>query len=1133
MKAKFLSLMTLLTASVGLKAMTITATALALGAGYAMTASLVNDDADNGDGAPVEAAVYPSLIYGEETIALNDHVAVSAESAEAITVSFDGIVPAEASYTVSSLYLVAGEESSSWEVNETLAEGALMLSGKGYADFNAPIVFEQGTKYQVAITYKTMDPNDKGTTLTYDVNGAYVEPAVTSVDLFKGSEQTTLNTHSAVSVSSFDAIKVHFGNAAAVESANVAISPLVMQETEEGYTWVPGVPTMYDLSINTIGYAEMNCTLEQGCKYQLDVNVNLKDGSSESVSYQIDGATEKDVKLTEVIEVDGDKNSLEIVFAEEKDVALSYNVAVTLNGQEINNNCEGDYDQWNKINVSGLELEDGEYTLVFPVGSLVIGGEDNEVEYTVKFNVENGKVSTAAPAVLPSLIINNVSVDLNSHMAASVEAASELTVAFDGVIPAKATYAICEMHPVVGAESTTWEAGDAVAEGEFQLSGKAFAQFEAPVAFAQGTKYQLTVTYWTADPNDAGQTFTCEFNGTYYNEVSMALISGEELIDVPNIYVQPTVTSAEAVKIYFEDASVQSATYSLAPMVVADDINNQTGANLGQAWVAGAPIAEGNVGINGFGYADFGSVVNFEEGKLYQLTIKAVKADNSTIVTRYFINGASASSATDFVMAFSIEDNAEVDMAQTHSINVNVKVDGMTDEDLFIQGNIYGKDGSVTPFTGYTDFEDGVDVNISRLAPNASYTLEVTQVAYGEITGFDEETYMPIYSNNYVAEEGKSLASVTFYLKGATEEPQITNTVVNPNNSSVFVHFDTEDANVTYNPECPIILLNEAGMPVDVTVEGAYGQDYGDMVYTFSQALSAGKYEIVLSAGSMTFSLNGDPYMAELRVPFTIEGATEEPQITNTVVNPNNSSVFVHFDTEDANVTYNPECPIVLLNEAGMPVDVTVEGAYGQDYGDMVYTFSQALSAGKYEIVLSAGSMTFSLNGDPYMAELRVPFTIEGAAALDEPQVTTIFVNPNNSSVFVHFDTEDANVTYNPECPMTLEDAQGNAFDIKVEGAYGQDYGDMIYTFSQALEPGDYQIVLSAGSMTFSLNGDPYMAEIRVAFTVASSNKAPETTGIAGVNGSKVADGKYLVNGKIVIMKQGVRYNTAGSRVAK
>lgn len=120
---------------------------------------------------PVEPAVLPSLIAGEEEIALNSHSEATVESAEAVAVAFEGFVPFGASYSLATLKQVATAEGTEWVADKKIAEGMMSLSGKAYAEFGKTVVFEQGTKYQLEVVWRDVEGIINGTA-QFIINGA-------------------------------------------------------------------------------------------------------------------------------------------------------------------------------------------------------------------------------------------------------------------------------------------------------------------------------------------------------------------------------------------------------------------------------------------------------------------------------------------------------------------------------------------------------------------------------------------------------------------------------------------------------------------------------------------------------------------------------------------------------------------------------------------------------------------------------------------------------------------------------------------------------------------------------------------------------------------------------------------------
>ncbi|MBQ0049838.1 MAG: hypothetical protein KBT12_06355 [Bacteroidales bacterium] len=87
---------------------------------------------------------------------------------------------------------------------------------------------------------------------------------------------------------------------------------------------------------------------------------------------------------------------------------------------------------------------------------------------------------------------------------------------------------------------------------------------------------------------------------------------------------------------------------------------------------------------------------------------------------------------------------------------------------------------------------------------------------------------------------------------------------------------------------------------------------------------------------------------------------------------------------------------------------------------------------------------------------------------------------------------------------------------------YGQDYNEL-YIYKE-LAAGEHTIVLSAGSIT--LDGTVNEKDITVTLNIESPS-----TGIQRVDNGTTTDGKRLEAGKIVIIKNGIKYSTSGVRI--
>lgn len=170
-----------------------------------------------------------------------------------------------------------------------------------------------------------------------------------------------------------------------------------------------------------------------------------------------------------------------------------------------------------------------------------------------------------------------------------------------------------------------------------------------------------------------------------------------------------------------------------------------------------------------------------------------------------------------------LEDGVEIDLAETKSINVNVKLPAgiEIDDDLVIEGYLYGKDGTNDHIAGWTDFEDGTDVSLSRLTPGNAYTIVITKIAYGEVIGMDEETWMPIYENQFEDEMG--LATFNFAIK--KDATPVENILGEP---TIYTSDDFSTLYIEFAAPADVENPSLATAGVMINVNGAQYYGYGD-----------------------------------------------------------------------------------------------------------------------------------------------------------------------------------------------------------------------------------------------------------------------------------------------------------------
>ena len=227
-------------------------------------------------------------------------------------------------------------------------------------------------------------------------------------------------------------------------------------------------------------------------------------------------------------------------------------------------------------------------------------------------------------------------------------------------------------------------------------------------------------------------------------------------------------------------------------------------------------------------------------------------------------------------ITFNIEDGETIKIIEKRDIHIYVSTpEGQdTKSEILLVGEIKDEVGKTISVGGITTFENGIDVSLARFTSGVPYVIEMTKVCYGGIIGYDEVTHNPIYKYEIEAEEGEVLASAHFSIVAETETIEVVSTDYKSSENTLFVTFGTEDACPT--DEDVVFLLETAdGNPVDVTVGWDFGENFGDMIFTFSQPLTDGDYVLVLPAKTMSFNLKGTPYNGDVRVPFTVGTTTD------------------------------------------------------------------------------------------------------------------------------------------------------------------------------------------------------------------------------------------------------------------
>ncbi len=345
-----------------------------------------------------------------------------------------------------------------------------------------------------------------------------------------------------------------------------------------------------------------------------------------------------------------------------------------------------------------------------------------------------------------------------------------------------------------------------------------------------------------------------------------------------------------------------------------------------------------------------------EEGD-YVIAVCAVSADNkrlSAVTVVPFTIGGDEPVAFEPEFVYSIEDGAEVDAAETRSIHLDVLVEGMTDEDLFVEGKIYGKKFE-SPVIAYTDFEEGMDIDVSRLE-DGIYTIEITKVAGGDVVGVTED-WMPIYEHQLEAEEGKALSTITFTLSVPQAEPVAVEYAVNPKSGSTVESLEqitlqfTDDTAVGNG----MITVKKDGQEIaKIDAEAIFPDDWFAPVTDFILPIGAtepGKYTIEIPEGYFQQGM-GEVNAAAITLTYTIEEPAEMvvlPSLFSGVVGSIDTALNGHAAVS-AEVAEGLRVEIANCPQAiGVSFSLN-EMKMGQDAEGTFWTVGKELAVGEIEM---------------------------------------------------------------------------------------------------------------------------------------------------------------------------------------
>ena len=310
--------------------------------------------------------------------------------------------------------------------------------------------------------------------------------------------------------------------------------------------------------------------------------------------------------------------------------------------------------------------------------------------------------------------------------------------------------------------------------------------------------------------------------------------------------------------------------------------------------------------------------------------------------------------AFDPEFVYSIEDGAEVDAAETRSIHLDVLVEGMTDEDLFIEGKIYGKNFE-SPVIAYTDFEEGMDIDVSRLA-DGIYTIEITKVAGGDVVGVTED-WMPIYEHQLEAEDGKALSTITFTLSVPQAEPVAVEYAVNPKSGSTVESL--EQVTLQFTDDTAVgngmITVKKDGQEIaKIDAEAIFPDDWFAPVTDFILPVGAtepGKYTIEIPEGYFQQGM-GEVNVAAITLTYTIEEPAEMavvPSLFSGVVGSIDTALNGHAAVS-AEVAEGLRVEIANCPQAIGVSFMLNEMKMGQDEEGTFWTVGKELAVGEIEM---------------------------------------------------------------------------------------------------------------------------------------------------------------------------------------
>lgn len=721
-----------------------------------------------------------ALVLAGEEATLNDHSAVSIEKATGLKVNvIDCPQAIGVTYVINEMNLNQDEEGMFWTVGKEVAAGEAGMNAIAFAQFDKTLKFAAGKKYQLTVTVmgQPADEPKELATEVYEFNGSWVDP-INGGDFVLQNVATGTYLNGANAWGTKASVTKHgnFFSVAALEDGIYTLDSHIANNATDHFLGSNGYVDAGATGLAIDEVAEGIYTIQCGGNY-LATNANNTEANfdatevTEAAQWKFiskadilaaaeEASQENPVDMTALI---GDANFGRNNQNKSAWQAMSYDgtAAVAnknLGGGAVENFCGESWRSNNGFNIyqTLTNIPNGLYLLSAQAamnnydglaeGLPVVYGNDVEVVFNdiqngeasmtamsnsftngmygienMKVLVENNEITIGVksplttiwaifdnfelyylgevppvPTVETSLAFGGENSLLNTHSAVSIDAADGIVIdyiAMPNVVGASVILNKMNLHE--DEEGIFWTVGEEILAEEVSVNGRGYFAFEEPMFFEQGTKWQLTVTTYlnVGEEYPVEQVEIYEFNGSYVEPVVVtpALILGADELTL-NDHSAVSVDAADALKVNVENCpEAIGVSYVINEMVMGEDAE-------GTFWHVGAEVAAGELSMNGIAYgkfkkevyldenglpiADSDTLLYFEQGKKYQLTVTVYgQPANDPVevgVYTYEFNGAYAQdiAVTPAIIAgkeeYALNDHSNVTVPFATALKVNV-----------------------------------------------------------------------------------------------------------------------------------------------------------------------------------------------------------------------------------------------------------------------------------------------------------------------------------------------------------------------------------------------------------------------------------------------------------------------------